>query len=127
MSDEGEKQRFGAGGNSPLSNQAERGVTEVLQPSSLTGSRFADEAHQRVLVGHKVTLQDGHVAGRQSVYRHALEPQVFQNTVAALSLTGQDKGSRPSYGGGSVPSRPGWHRGSHGLNGQSHRRGCGQR
>ena len=36
-------------------------------------SCLAEEPDQGILVGHQVTLQDGHVAGSQSVDGHALE------------------------------------------------------
>lgn len=71
------KRGFEAGGNTPLS-KAERGGVKVLPPPSLTGSRFADEAHQGMLVGYEVTLQDGHVTGVLPVHGHALESQMFQ-------------------------------------------------
>jgi hypothetical protein len=78
VSDEGQKRGFEARGNTPLRDKAERGGAEVLQPSSSTGGCFADEAHQGVLIGHEVTLQDGHVASVLPVHRHALESQVFE-------------------------------------------------
>ena len=59
-------------------------VAEVLQPSALTGSRFADEAHQGALVGHEVSLQDGHVTSVLPMHRHVLESEVFQKAVATL-------------------------------------------
>ena len=56
---------------------------EVLQPS-LNGSCFADEAHQGALIGHEVSLQDGHVTSVLPVHGHTLEPQSFQDAVATL-------------------------------------------
>ena len=64
------------GAITPLRNKAERGVVEVLQPS-LNGSCFADEAHQGALIGHEVSLQDGHVTSVLPVHGHTLEPQSY--------------------------------------------------
>ena len=36
--------------------------------------RLADEADEGALVGHRLTLQDGHVTGWQPERGHALEP-----------------------------------------------------
>ena len=59
-------------------------VAEALPSSMLTGGRFADEADQGALVGHEVSLQDGHVASVPSMHGHTLEPQSFQDAVATL-------------------------------------------
>lgn len=67
--------QLGAGGNAPLRNMTERERGEPLKPWRLPRSgRLTDEPDQRVLVGHKVSLQDGYVARIQTVDRHALEP-----------------------------------------------------
>ena len=85
VSDEEQKWRLAAGGNTPLAAMVERGALELLKPSRLAESgRFADEPDQGVLVGHKVTLQNGHMARSQAVHGHSLEPQPFQNAVTAL-------------------------------------------
>jgi len=71
----GWKWKPAAGGNAPLRKMAERGILERSKPSTLPGSRrLADEADQGALVGHKVTLQDGHIARGQPMHGHPLEP-----------------------------------------------------
>ena len=51
---------------------------------AMESGRLADEPDQRLLVGHKVPLQDGHMARGQPVHPHPLESQPFQDAVAAL-------------------------------------------
>lgn len=66
----------------PLRKMTERGAMGLLWPSVLsesicrfaTGGCLADEPDQSSLVGHKVTLKDGHVAFAQPVHGHAFEP-----------------------------------------------------
>ena len=55
-----------------------------LKLATLAQSRcLTHEPDQGILVGHKISLQDGHVARGQAVHRHTLEPQALQKAVAA--------------------------------------------
>lgn len=73
-----QKQYLEAGGTAPLRELPERGTRELLWLATLAqSSRLTDEPDQGILVRHKVSLQDGHVARGQPVHGHALEPQPF--------------------------------------------------
>ena len=75
---------FEAGCDAPLGITG-RGERKLRLPSRLPArDGLADEANQGVLVGQEVTLQDGHMASGQAMHRHAFEPQVFQEAVAAF-------------------------------------------
>ena len=53
----------------------ERGVPDLFRSSMLLStSRLANQSNQCVLVRHKVSLQDGHVAVVEAMDRHTLEP-----------------------------------------------------
>jgi hypothetical protein len=61
--DEERKWGLAAGDNTPLRRMTERGRVRLFQGALLPESGcFADEPGQGALVGHKVTLQESHVA-----------------------------------------------------------------
>jgi len=85
VADKRQKVGLVAGGSIPLRILTEREARELIEPSRLAESgRLADEPDQGVLVGHKVSLQNGHMARGQAVHGHPLEAQPFQDAVAAL-------------------------------------------
>ena len=58
---------------------------ELPKPSGLLESgRLTDETDKGTLVGHEISLQNGHVAGGLAMDRHPLEPEPLQATVATF-------------------------------------------
>jgi hypothetical protein len=55
-SDGGENEDLGQGTIPHSETKLREEVAEALQPSTLTGGRFADEPDQGALVGHEVSL-----------------------------------------------------------------------
>jgi len=106
--EESHEWRLAAGGSPPLRKLTERGAMCLLKVVRLVQSGgLTDEPDQGILVGHKVTLQDGHMARGQSVYGHAFESQSFQDTVATLGAVTAAKAFLPGRGAvGNLSSQP---------------------